>query len=699
MFPNNCQGDSLYYFNPQAFDLSSGTAWSSMNIHINQALDDMIARKNSYNVPLYNFSNFSQYATPWGGNAFGQIFEYSMRQWDWQNKAAGGCGFFDENGNFKAPWSQNPSDLWRSAGAWSPSGNRTISTETSSTPSGLSENERNYHRKKNALLAIVKQLAKAEDLTAAQKRELNGIIQNPPKGTNEEQYEALEKVYKKIPSETVVKALTTADKVKVGEYNSTEAKSFMDELLAAGYEYAGQEMDNAVRSMHDAITKLDSDTGNITSDNLIGKLIATSDKVNILDVISSYNTIYGTEKNIVKHFAEYYDKLEDDENKETALPVLKSIVNALINKADTVRNNLDTESNEKVKEAIDKAQEALDNSSDKIDSSLANAFDELYLLTRLGAMAVLRNKVIDYYQDIDPKVFNQKIFNDKTIEDLEKEGFENSDITSIELKVKNPAQTQTQDPENVNNQLNDGEASPYREELTEEQKIEQAKKEAEDKKAKALNKTLNDLDKNNIVEKKGDKYVLASTGEEIDLEELAEVDDPKKFLTEKYYEITEEKIEEAEEIGNKICEALGGRTSDDDWDSIMGTKRKMGYLHQISPANVLYVIKGYQNKVKLFADKEIFEQIHNEGNEKRFALSKKIIDNLIIYVQDNLEIQKEYLNEFEMVYDGEKKSYTEVAEDILSDLKAYKLNAATSLEDTKEIDESVNILMEIFLQD
>lgn len=636
MFPNNYQGDSLYYVNPQAFDLSSGTAWGSMNIHMNQAWDDMITRQNLYNVPLYNFSNFSQYATPWGGNAFGQIFEYSMRQWDWQNKAAGGCGFFDENGNFKAPWSQNPSDLWRSAGAWSPSGNRTTSTETSSTPSGLSENERNYLRKYNALFAIVKQLAKAEDLTAAQKRELNGIIQNPPRGTNEEKYEALEKVYKKIPSETVVNALTTANEVKVGEYNSTEAKSFVDELLAAGYEYAGQEMDNAVRSMHDAITKLDSDTGNITSDNLIGKLIATSDKVNILDVISSYNTIYGTDKNIVKHFAEYYDKLEDDENKETALPALKSIVNALINKADTIRNNLDTESNEKVKEAIDKAQKALDNSSDKIDSSLANAFDELYLLTRLGAMAVLRNKVIDYYQDIDPKVFNQKIFNDKTIEDLEKEGFENSDITSIELKVKNPAQTQTtQDTEDVNNQPNDGEASPYREELTEEQKTEQAQKEAKDKKAKALNKTLNDLDKNNIVEKKGDKYVLASTGEEIDLEELAEVDDPKKFLTEKYYEMTEEEIEDAKKIGDEIKALIDSYTTDDDWAEVKTN------VNKINKRNVLYVIKAFNDDaffhMKFAPREDFFTHCQSEyQDEKVDKLTKPVLKCIIKFIDDNL---------------------------------------------------------------
>lgn len=442
-------GDSLYYTNQQAYDMSSGTQWGSMNIHLNQIWDDLIARRGLYDVPVYDFSNFNQYTTPTLNNPFPQIMSYTMGQLDWQNKIGGGNGLFDANGNFQAPWLQNPAQLWSSSLGWNPS----ASAGQGSAPKTETEEDRDFQRKYNTLLALTKQLVECEDLTRKEKDDLNSVIRNP-KGNWKERYAALKKVYNEIDKDTVKEFLETAVGLGAGrEINSKKSNSFYNELQAAGYEYDNSAIDKEINDLYDAISSISDNNGNPESSDILGEIQAG--KSNILDVISSYNThkkdsSTSTDKRIIDHIAKNYNAIDDDSTRETAREkVLKPIVNALLDKARDVKDDMDADSRKKVEKAISNVEDALNNSKKTVDSSLAGAFDTLYLLTRMGAMANLRNEAIAYYGEIDSEIFNKDLFADETIKDLRAEGYTQDEINKCEVKVKKEAKVEETDEEDL----------------------------------------------------------------------------------------------------------------------------------------------------------------------------------------------------------------------------------------------------------
>ena len=462
-------GDSLYYTNQQAYDMSSGTQWGSMNIHLNQIWDDLIARRGLYDVPVYDFSNFNQYTTPTLNNPFPQIMSYTMGQLDWQNKIGGGNGLFDANGNFQAPWLQNPAQLWSSSLGWNPS----ASAGQGSAPKTETEEDRDFQRKYNTLLALTKQLVECEDLTRKEKDDLNSVIRNP-KGNWKERYAALKKVYNEIDKDTVKEFLETAVGLGAGrEINSKKSNSFYNELQAAGYEYDNSAIDKEINDLYDAISSISDNNGNPESSDILGEIQAG--KSNILDVISSYNThkkdsSTSTDKRIIDHIAKNYNAIDDDSTRETAREkVLKPIVNALLDKARDVKDDMDADSRKKVEKAISNVEDALNNSKKTIDSSLAGAFDTLYLLTRMGAMANLRNEAIAYYGEIDSEIFNKDLFADETIKDLRAEGYTQDEINKCEVKVKKEAKVEETDEEDL--EVEETDENDNEEEIEENKKL------------------------------------------------------------------------------------------------------------------------------------------------------------------------------------------------------------------------------------
>lgn len=462
-------GDSLYYTNQQAYDMSSGTQWGSMNIHLNQIWDDLIARRGLYDVPVYDFSNFNQYTTPTLNNPFPQIMSYTMGQLDWQNKIGGGNGLFDANGNFQAPWLQNPAQLWSSSLGWNPS----ASAGQGSAPKTETEEDRDFQRKYNTLLALTKQLVECEDLTRKEKDDLNSVIRNP-KGTWKERYAALKKVYNEIDKDTVKEFLETAVGLGAGrEINSKKSNSFYNELQAAGYEYDNSAIDKEINDLYDAISSISDNNGNPESSDILGEIQAG--KSNILDVISSYNThkkdsSTSTDKRIIDHIAKNYNAIDDDSTRETAREkVLKPIVNALLDKARDVKDDMDADSRKKIEKAISNVEDALNNSKKTIDSSLAGAFDTLYLLTRMGAMANLRNEAIAYYGEIDSEIFNKDLFADETIKDLRAEGYTQDEINKCEVKVKKEAKVEETDEEDL--EVEETDENDNEEEIEENKKL------------------------------------------------------------------------------------------------------------------------------------------------------------------------------------------------------------------------------------
>lgn len=459
-------GDSLYYTNQQAYDMSSGTQWGSMNIHLNQIWDDLIARRGLYDVPVYDFSNFNQYTTPTLNNPFPQIMSYTMGQLDWQNKISGGNGLFDANGNFQAPWLQNPAQLWSSSLGWNPS----PSAGQGSTPKTETEEDRDFQRKYNTLLALTKQLVECEDLTRKEKDDLNSVIRNP-KGTWKERYAALKKVYNEIDKDTVRKCLEKATDLGVNsEINSNKTNSFYKNLETAGYEYEGTTIDKKINDLYRAIDSIEDRKANPENSDILGEL-EKDNYANILDVISSYNSTPAYKnKKIIKLIAEKYNALEDKDSKETAKSkVLIPIVQSLLNKADDVTKLVDEKSKVKIQKAMEDVTNALNNSKDKVDTRLSDAFDTLYLLTRMGAIANLRNEAIAYYGEIDSEIFNKDLFADETIKDLKAEGYTQDEINKCEVKVKKEAKVEETDEEDL--EVEETDENDNEEEIEENKKL------------------------------------------------------------------------------------------------------------------------------------------------------------------------------------------------------------------------------------
>lgn len=418
-----------------AYDLSSGSQWGSMNIHMNQAWADMQARSTLYMTPTMGFGNFMEYGMPNGGLNFLCDPGYTIGQWQWNQNNMGGCGFgnFGMNG---MNWGNNP---WGNFG-WQ-GGNTSGSNPSAATPE-----ERAAQKKYNKLLALVKQLASDDSkLPAARKEALDEIAKHPVGKTYKEKLESLKAEYNRVSKEDIKKFLTSnAAKSFTTDGSTNNANSFYNKLQKVGFEFENSAVDSEVSGLYDVISQIKDTQENYQNNNILADLAAKTGTYDILDVISSWNTqkkdSTGEEKRIITLIKKGYDALPSGETGNGARSSVKTgvispIVNGLIDRARGLKSGLDSASQTKLTEAMTKLERAYNNTDATVDPNLSTAFDELYVLTRKAAIAQLRAEIKEAYGTIDPDLFNDTLFEAETIADLKAEGFNEAVINAANIVV------------------------------------------------------------------------------------------------------------------------------------------------------------------------------------------------------------------------------------------------------------------------
>lgn len=418
-----------------AYDLSNGSQWGSMNIHMNQAWADMQARSTLYMTPTMGFGNFLEYGMPNGGLNFLCDPGYTIGQWQWNQNNMGGCGFgnFGMNG---MNWGNNP---WGNFG-WQ-GGNTSGSNPSAATPE-----ERAAQKKYNKLLALVKQLASDDSkLPAARKEALDEIAKHPVGKTYKEKLESLKAEYNRVSKEDIKKFLTSkAAKSFTTDGSTNNANSFYNKLQKVGFEFENSAVDSEVSGLYDVISQIKDTQENYQNNNILADLAAKTGTYDILDVISSWNTqkkdSTGEEKRIITLIKKGYDALPSGETGNGARSSVKTgvispIVNGLIDRARGLKSGLDSASQTKLTEAMTKLERAYNNTDATVDPNLSTAFDELYVLTRKAAIAQLRAEIKEAYGTIDPDLFNDTLFEAETIADLKAEGFNEAVINAANIVV------------------------------------------------------------------------------------------------------------------------------------------------------------------------------------------------------------------------------------------------------------------------
>lgn len=424
--------DSICGWRPSllARDLSSGSEWGSMNIHMNQAMADMQARSTLYMTPTMSWGAFSDYGMPSGGMNFLCDPRYTIGQWQWnQNQMCnGGFGNFGMNG---MNWGNNP---WGNFG-WN-GGNTSGTSSSASTPE-----ERAAQRKYNKLLSLVKQLASDDSrLPAARKEALDEIAKHPVGKTYEEKLKNLKAEYDRVSKEDIKKFLASnAAKDFTVDAGTNKANSFYNRLQKVGFEYDNSAVDSEISGLYDVISQIKDTQENYQNSSILADLAAKTGTYDILDVVSSWNTqkkgSTGEDKRIITLIKKGYDALPSGETGDAARSSVKTnvispVVNGLLDRARELKADLDSASQTKLSDAMTKLERAYNNTTTSVDSNLSSAFDELYLLTRKAAIAQLRNEIKEAYGAIDPDLFNDTLFDAETKADLKAEGFDETAINA-----------------------------------------------------------------------------------------------------------------------------------------------------------------------------------------------------------------------------------------------------------------------------
>lgn len=415
----------MWYASAMNYDMMSPNPWNTMNLHMNQLWDHSAAWNNMFAVPQYSFDNFMPYGNMYG-NSYLTNPMYTLNQMSWGTPAWNNM-----------PWNNggNMGNMWGNMG-W----NGGMFGPSNSSSTGNSSNS-TANRKYNRLLTFIKQLVKYEDgLSASDIDKLNDAMRNA-KGTTEEKYETLLDAYNEIDKDTIRDFLVEGGHklgVSSDVKNSDKNKdTFYNRLIGTGFEYE-TDMDNQVETFYDEIKTLSGSDGTSKKAEGIIKLI-NNRTYDILDFVSSWNNNYKDDSEasrVIDHIAKYYNEIDDKDQKSDAKKlILKPFVEELIDKANSVKKSLDADSKEAIEDTVSKIRDSLNNTEDSVDSSLTDLFDKLYLYTRQGAMAELRNDAKAYYGEIDDEVFNDKLFQDDMIKDLESEGFTTDEINDTAVAI------------------------------------------------------------------------------------------------------------------------------------------------------------------------------------------------------------------------------------------------------------------------
>lgn len=651
-----------WYMPMQTFDMCSGSAWGSMNIHMNQAWDDMAARSYMGMTPIYEFNNFMPYGSI-GGNSYLLDPRYTMMQMDWMNKQQGGPGFFNSDGQFQIPMTP-----WGNMG-WNPTG----STNGSTKPSTETAEDRKFQRNYTTLLNLIKQMKDDESFSPTERDVFLAASNMSTKGTWKEKFEALKTEYEKVSKanpDAIKDFLTKTRTIGTDGTSKTDnAKSFHRLLLSAGYEYSGGiGADDHILDLHNSIDSLSNNNGNIRNDKILGSI--KSGAFDILDVISSWNNTYAggsaSEKRLIKYLAEKCNAISDEQMRKDAInDSVIVLTNCLINKANGLKANLDNDGKEKLQNAINNVTTALTNSSDKVAEDLWEHFDHLYLVTRDAAMKQIRAQVTDYYGEVDPDIFNDNLFVDDTDKDLEEEGFSADAINRAKVDVKTrPGQRtpgENTQPETVADKVAKAVTNGYLKTKTvtlngEETTVYQEKVATGDRDYQRVyilqEDGLHELEgvKLNEDDTLSDNESIPSDNP-TDLEkikaEIQKVEAAEKERNDRLYEISrslsDKEKTDAKKLGKDIEYHLAGSTGSDEQTVI-----KKQIEQEVDSTNVFYVLRGYKDNRGsgnwwYFGADRFFEQMFKEywDEEENITYIKKMLS----YVIENLEAQAKKASE------------------------------------------------------
>lgn len=429
--------DSICGWRPSllARDLSSGSEWGSMNIHMNQAWADMQARSTLYMTPTMNWNAFCDYGTPSGGLNFLCDPRYTIGQWQWNQNNNNNCwGGFGMNG---MNWGNTP---WSNLG-WN-GGNTSGSSSSATTPE-----ERAAQKKYNKLLTLVKQLASDDSkLPVARKEALDEIAKHPVGKTYEEKLKNLKAEYDRVSKEDIKKFLASnAAKGFTVDGSTNNANSFYNKLQKVGFEFDNSAVDTEISGLYDVISQIKDTQENYQNSSILADLAAKTGTYDILDVISSWNTqkkdSTGDDKRIITLIKKGYDALPSGETGDGARSSVKTgvispIVNGLIDRARGLKSGLTSASQADLTNAMSKLEQAYNNTGATVDPNLSKAFDDLYILTRKAAMAQLRAEIKEAYGTIDPDLFNDTLFEAETKADLKAEGFDETAINAANIVLE-----------------------------------------------------------------------------------------------------------------------------------------------------------------------------------------------------------------------------------------------------------------------
>ena len=679
-------------------DMVSQNTRDSINLHMNQLLDHSIAWSNNFYFPRYCSNNFTPYGN---GTNYSYLTNpyYSIDQMHWGTP----------NWN-NLPWNNNSNNNMWSPWGWN--GSQTNSSNNSDSSSNTTAN-----RKYNRLYSLVNQLKEFKHLQESDRDALVDAMK--AKGTTEEKYKELLDAYNQINKDTVLRFLAEEGHQLSVSKNTND--TFYKRLLSAGFE-KDTDLDEKLADFYNDIKTLkDKDAKAEIAEGLIG-LIGTS--YDILDVISSWNSKYNDgDKNssrMIQHIANYYDKLEDNNSKETVKnQILVPLVDKLITKANNIKGDLDKNAQKKIKIAINKLQNTLNNTDNKISDNLSKHFDNLYLLTRQGAMTIFRNDAKSYYGEIDSDVFNNNLFDEEITEDLKDEGFSDQEISNTKVNISHRL-----DSDNNDGTINE----------TDEDEFKNIDK-------KSANEQIKILMNNGIIEKldkKSGKLTIyqetSMTGDSngdgvadyhklflIKNGKLAEWKNVKHDENNKYVKLNQSKnpsikyikaseiIEASEEAVNFEIEAnnninnnepnfdeehpawtrgeeiagllIGNTMKEDNQDALEKIK-------EIKADNVFITLAGYEDDDALGHD--IIEQIVREGDNTSRDDKIKMIKHILKCAVENLQAQvivEQKKNEDEKDY----KKLKQLAKDI-SEIKNYLSNLSNNISSTKDAGKIDDIL-------
>ena len=392
------------------FQMSSGCAWGSMNIFMNQCWADMAARQNLYNVPIMNFGNFSPYGVP---SSMNYLLDpgYAVAQWI-------GAGIASGQGGIQMP----------------------TLTNSDSNSSGLSDEEKKAKEQYNKLNLLLKTYCQNASRTGASiQSEMSEAIKG--KTTWTEKLDALKEIYKKIDKNELKKTLATLE-------SSNPKVNYRSALKNIGYDFNNDNSysHNCNDKYIEDVKKLnnDDDIDNITK--TLDKYAKSSDKDNhILNFISTWNDI-DADTNLVDYAISKANPSEEGEEANTE--VVTNLVNALVKKGNDIKSDPALSSTTKTELGsyiIDLKSELTNITSEDADTrnssvnSFRQAFDDLYAALRIAETKIIQKQVKDDFgftadiADDDTDFINETdLLVEETIEDLKtKEGLDETRLSDI----------------------------------------------------------------------------------------------------------------------------------------------------------------------------------------------------------------------------------------------------------------------------